>query len=183
MGCKSINFLGTRIESPNITRAAAKHELEQKLESMLQAVNKTALTSQQKLKIYREGICPRLNLLLITYEYPITWIEKLDALAIEYLKRWAGLAQSANPNVLFLPTRKGGLNLPSISTFYKNCQVMRQCQLVTSADPTVRHITEAGLQAELVSKLAKEISPNTNRPYRRIWNIQGRHCQQQPNWQ
>ena len=104
MGNKSIKFLGMRIEFPMNT-AAAKQELEQKLESMLHAVDKTPLTSQQKLKTYRQGVCPRLNWLLLIYEYPFTWIEKLDALATKYLKRWAGLARSANPNVLFLPTR------------------------------------------------------------------------------
>lgn len=88
MGNKSVKVLGMSIKFPtNI--ATAKHKLERKLETMLQIVEKTALSTQQKLKIYRQGVCPRLHWLLLTYmyEYPTTRIEKLDALAIKYLKR------------------------------------------------------------------------------------------------
>ena len=109
--------------------AAAKRELKHHAPSS----GKTPLISQQKLTIYRQGICLRLNLLLLIYEYPITWIEeKLDALATRYLKRWAGLARPTNPNVLFLSTKERGLNLLSISTLYKSLLVSRQCHLLTS---------------------------------------------------
>jgi outer membrane protein OmpA-like peptidoglycan-associated protein len=52
MGSSSIEFLGMRIEFPS-NSASAKHEFKQRLESIVQAVDKTPLTIQQKLKIYR----------------------------------------------------------------------------------------------------------------------------------
>ena len=42
----------------------------------------------------------------------------------------------------------GGLNLPSVATFYKKLQVSRQCQLLTCPDPCVRRIAEQNLQCE-----------------------------------
>ena len=46
-----------------------------------------------------------------------------QAMATRFLKQWAGLAKSANPNLLYLPKRDSGLNLPSLSFLYKRLQV------------------------------------------------------------
>ena len=55
----------------------------------------------------------------------------------------------------YLPQRDGGLNLPSPSSLYQCLQVSRQCQLLTSADPTVRFIAEENLKLEMASKRKK----------------------------
>ena len=60
----------------------------------------------------------------------------------------SGLARSANTALLYLPCKMGGLNLPALSSLYKRLQASRQCQLLTSPDPCVRHIAEKQLQAE-----------------------------------
>ena len=155
IGNKTIKFLGMKVGVPQTT-TAAKRELNMKLENMLQAVDKTSLTRHQKLKLYKQAICPRLNWLLMIYEYPMSWIERqLNAMATRFVKKWSGLAKPANPNMLFLPQRYGGLDLPSLSTLYKKVQVSRQCQLLTSADATVRRIAEQGLQTESQLKRKK----------------------------
>ena len=64
------------------------------------------------------------------------------------MKKWAGLAKSANTALLYLPQRMSGLNLPSLSGLHKQLQVSRQCQLLTSADACVRHLAEKHLQNE-----------------------------------
>ena len=123
---------------------------------MLQAVDKCPVTRRQKLKLYKLGICPRLNWPLTIHEFPLTWIEReMEAMATHFLKKWAGLAKSANPNLLYLPQRDGGLNLSSLSSLYKRLQVSRQCQLLTSADPCVRRIAEQGLQSEITAQWKK----------------------------
>ena len=98
----------------------------------------------------------RLNWLLTIYEYPITWLEReLDLMTTKFLKKWVGLAKSANTSLLYLPQCDGGLNLPSPSSLYQRLQVSRQCQLLTSADPTVRLIAEENLKSEMASKRKK----------------------------
>ena len=100
--------------------------------------------------MYKQGICPRLNWMLTIEEFPITWIQRqLEATATRYLKRCAGIAKSANPNILYLPYKLGGCQLPAITSLYKCLQVSKQSQLLTSNDATVRHIAEEGLQMEL----------------------------------
>ena len=114
------------------------------------------VTRRQKLKLWKLGICPRLTWLLTIYEFPLSWIEKqLETSVTRHLKKWANLARSANPNILYLPKGKGGLNLPSITSLYKSLQVSRQAQLLTSVDPCVRKIAEDGLLHQLDAQRQK----------------------------
>ncbi len=77
--------------------SAAKQELKGKLWDLLKVVDGTLVTHHQKLKLFKLGVCPRLNWLLMIYEYPLTWIEReLDSMVTSFLKKWAGLARSAN---------------------------------------------------------------------------------------
>ena len=76
-------------------------------------------------------------------------------MATRFLKRWAGLAKSANPNLLYLPKRDSGFELPSLSFLYKRLKVSRQCQILISADPCVRRSAEKGLQSEISAEWKK----------------------------
>lgn len=66
-----------------------------------------------------------------------------------FLKKWVGLAKSANTSLLYLPQCDGGLNLPSPSSLYQCLKVSRQRQLLTSA---LRLIAEENLKSEMASK-------------------------------
>jgi hypothetical protein len=82
-------------------------------------------------------------------ELPLTWVEReLEAVATKFLKKWSGLARSANTALLYLTPARGGLNLPALSSLYKRLQTSRQCQLLTSPDPCVRHLAERHLKDE-----------------------------------
>ena len=152
IGNESIKFLGLTIEVPKNTNRA-RAEIKNRLLSMLQLVDQSGVTRLQKLKLYKLAICPRLTWLLSIQEYPASWIEKeLEGPTTKFLKQWAGLTKSATPNRLYLPKQDGGLNLPSVSSLYKCLQCSRQCQLLTSSDPTVRRIAEDNLQLEIVTQ-------------------------------
>ena len=150
-----IKFLGRSFEVPhNISRV--KEAISSRLLDMLKSVDTCPLTRGQKLKMYRGGVCPRLTWLLTIEDLPISWVEKnLDSAAVRYVKKWAGLARSANPTLLFLPHKMGGLNLPLISILYKRLQVCRQSQLLTSPDPCVRLTAEKELQQDLTLQRPK----------------------------
>jgi len=103
------------------------------------------LTCRQKLRLYKAGVCPRLSWLLLIEELPITWVER----ATRFLKKWAGIAKSTNVTLLYLPTKRSGLNLPALTSLYKHLQVSRQSQLLMSPDGSVRLLVERNLQHEL----------------------------------
>ena len=82
-------------------------------------------------------------------DLPISWIKyRLEATATRYLKRWSGLACSADPSRLYLPKPNGGLDLPSISGLYQKIHVSHACQLLTSQDPITQHVAKLRIQKE-----------------------------------
>ena len=103
---------------------AIKQHVLQKLDKMLQRVDNVPVTRQQKLKLYRVGICPRLTWDLAVNSLPLSWVTKeLESLATRFLKKWSGLAKSADTSQLYLPQSRGGLSLPAVSLMYKRQQV------------------------------------------------------------
>ena len=144
-----VKFLGLSVDIPR-DRTKSRAELISKFENMLEKIDVCPLTKKQKLLIYRSGVCPRLNWDLGVEKFPISWVQKtLDSLSTRYLKRWSGLAKSANRSVLFLSMKKGGLNLSLPSTMHKRLQSSRQSQLLTSPDPCVRLMAEESLKKDL----------------------------------
>ena len=119
----------------------AKSALLDKLHTMLSKVDATLLSSCQKLRLFRDVVYPRLTWGLSLANLPISWVEKnRDTLATKFLKRWTGLAKSANTCCLYLPKSKGGLQTPSISTTFKKIQCAKAASLMSSRDSLVRHL-------------------------------------------
>ena len=107
------------------------------------------ITRNQKLLLYRVAICPRIIWDLSIFDFPISWIKScLEATATHYLKKWSGLAHSADPSRLYLPRPHGGLDLPSISGLYRKIHVTHACQLLTSQDPITQHVAKLRIQKE-----------------------------------
>ena len=118
------------------------------------------LTRRQKLKLYSAGICPRLNRLLIIYEFPMTWIERhLEALATRCLKKCSGMTRPTNHNILHIPRANGSLNLPAIYTLYKKRLVSKQCQILTANDPTMKDMAEKNQESEMSSIITEKFKP------------------------
>ena len=137
-----IKFLGINLQVPN-ANTTARTSILAGLKLMLEAVDGTPFTRRQKLLLYKAGVCPRLTWPLLISELPLSWVERqVDALSTRYLKRWAGLAKSANTAILYLPQSMGGLNLPPPSTLHMKLQVSRQSQLLTSRDICVRYLAD-----------------------------------------
>lgn len=92
-----MKFIGLPIRIPH-DPTMARVNLKKSLDRMLKSVDQRPVTRKQKLKLYKLGICPRLNWSLTIHEFPLTWIEQqLEATATHYLKKLAGLAKPANP--------------------------------------------------------------------------------------
>ena len=136
---QAIKFLGKVIQVPLDTNNM-KSQILQKLTRMLERVDESKVTRQQKLRLYRVGICRRLAWDLIINTLPISWVRrKLEATATRFLKKWSGLAKCADTARLYLPQAQGGLSIPSISLLYQKQQVSQACQLLASRDPAVRY--------------------------------------------
>ena len=127
----AFKFLGmpVRVHSSNDDEGPS---LRGSLQQMLTAIDKTPLTRQQKLRLFKHGVCPRLSWPLPVEDFPISWMEReLQPLA---LKEWAGLARHSNTSILFLPAKRGGLALPPLVREHKKLQASKIVQLITSHD-------------------------------------------------
>ena len=150
-----VKFLGRMFEVPP-NSARARESISSQLQRMLHCIDSCPLTRGQKIKLYRAGVCPRLVWLLTIEDLPLSWVEKtLDAISTLYVKKWTGLARLANPALLYIPQKLGGLNLPLVSVLFKRLQLTKQSQLLTSLDPCVQHIAEKTLQRDLTRVRAK----------------------------
>ena len=71
---ESFKFLGmpVHVYSNNIT---AKTSLQEKLQRMLGLIDDAPLTRQQKLHLFKQGVCPRLTWSLLVEDLPITWLD------------------------------------------------------------------------------------------------------------
>ena len=121
----TFTFLGSPITVHSNEMEVRKVLLE-KLERLLMKVDATSVTRQQKCKLYKMAVLPRLAWYLSITAFLISWAEKTpQALATRYFKRWCGLAKSTDTSRLFLHQCKDGLNLPSVLTFFKKLQTAK----------------------------------------------------------
>ena len=113
IGNTTFRFLGAPMSIHNI-QEETRSALSATLESLLSRVDVTLVTCQQKLRLYRDAVCPCLTWDLSIANLPISWVEKnLDAMATRYLKRWTSLTRSPDTSHLYLPKSLGGLqNVP-----------------------------------------------------------------------
>ena len=102
----SFKFLGMTV-CVNKNNKSARVSIQGNLQRMIEAIDTASLTRQQKLRLFRFGVCPRLSWPLIIEEFPISWLEReLQPMATRALKKWSGLASSSNTSFLFLPPKQ-----------------------------------------------------------------------------
>ena len=139
-GDKSTTFLGLPINLC-LFSCDIKSSILTKLEDLCERVDAAPILTKSKLQLYRNGIFPRLSWLLSVCDLPLTWIERqVEPIARRYLKKWCHLARPANVCRFYMPFKLGGLNLPSLSTLFKKCQVSRYHQLLNSKDARVQNL-------------------------------------------
>ena len=138
-------FLGMLVQVHS-SNDDARSALRGSLLQMLTAIDKTR---QQKLRLFKKGVFPRLSWPLLVEDFPVTWLERvLQPLATKALKEWAGLARHSNTSILFLPAKRGGLALPSLVRQHKKLQASKMVQLITFHDPGVRKVADLRLLEE-----------------------------------
>ena len=148
IGDQNIQFLGGPISMPQLA-SCQRNWLRERLDLLLQRVEAVPVTRKQKLLLYKAGICPQLCWDLSITTLPLSWVKTtLEAKATKYLKRWSGLARSADPARLYLPRTDGGLQLLSLSVLYEKLQCSQAALLLTSQDGITRLVTSPQTQRE-----------------------------------
>ena len=146
----TIPFLGMPV-TKLMSTAGHQESLAAKVVNLLERVDASPITTKQKIKLYKNGICPRLAWSFRVLELPISWIEReLESKATKFLKKWMSIPQGGNSKILYLPKEDGGMALPALSTYYKQQRVSRHILFSTSSDDCVRFLEAK--QADSLSK-------------------------------
>ena len=117
---ESFKFLGMPVQV-FINNDTARSSLVDTLHHFISAIDHSPVTRQQKLHLFKHGVCPRLQWPLLVEDFALSWPERqLQPLATKALKKWSGLATSSNTSILFQPAKKSGLALPSIVGLFKS---------------------------------------------------------------
>ena len=90
--------------------------LQEDIKTRLDNLEKTAIRPEFKIEIYKIYILPSIRFLLTVHDLPATHLSRLDTMADQYLKKWAGLPRCATTAVFHLDT---AMNIQKISTLYK----------------------------------------------------------------
>ena len=160
IGDSTISFLGAPVSLKN-QNYSFRQELKRKLTSLLEKVDSTLVTCHQKLRLYKLVVCPRLTWDLAIHNFPTTFLERdLMLIATNFLKKWRGLAQHADPNTLFLSTSVGVLELSYLPTIYKKLQCVKATSAMTFEDAMVRFI--ATQETKEVSMKRSTFKPYTD---------------------
>ena len=133
--------------------------LQENIMERLENLEKTAIRSEFKLEIYQIYLLPSIRFLLTVHDLPISLLSKLDTMADQYLKKWAGLPKCATNAILHLNT---ALDIKKISTLYKEVHATSHCSTRLKGDTGVNLAIDNRLARE--SKLIRKQS--INRPIR-----------------
>ena len=134
-----MKFLGQLIFK-DLSDAAVRESTTAKLQSMLRIVNADLVQNTGKLWIYQHMIVPKLSWEFTIYCFPITFAKKLQSVANQYLKKWAGLSRSTTASVLFRSHNCGGLHLTSLTAKLKCMQLVKFHQLKYALDDSTQFI-------------------------------------------
>lgn len=101
----------------------------------LKLIDDLLVRGEYKIKMYRDYLQPACRFLLTVHELTISSLKSLDALCNRYLKKWSGIAHSANPHILHVNHTVG---LKSIEELYHLSQTSAFISSKMKADGTVQ---------------------------------------------
>ena len=119
--------------------------LQQNIKERLENLEKTAIRPEFKVEIYHIYILPSIRFLLTVHDIPYTHLYKLDTMADQYLKRWAGLPRCSTTAILHLNT---AMNIKKISTLYLEAHATTHSSTRLKGDSSVNLIIDNRLTRE-----------------------------------
>ena len=144
---KHFKFLGRWI-SYLLNELDVKKSVKENFLHLMSTVDNSPVNGLMKLWMYQFGILGRLSWPFMVHDLPLSLAIEFDKHSNRFLKRWAGLARSAEVGVLYRTNEHFGLGLTKISTHFKKMGVVKCLLLKHSKDPNVRQLYDDRVKRE-----------------------------------
>ena len=133
-------YLG-RLLNTTASEISSRTQLQAKLKTLLSIVDDSLLPGTSRLWLYHHFVVPKLSWAFLTLDLTLTFVKKLQAMAVAFLKKWSGLPHCANTAILFVgDKRRPGLKVHNLCTFWKQQQGVKFELLRKSLDPRCRKL-------------------------------------------
>ena len=133
-------YLG-RLLNTAASEITSRCQLQEKLDALLSLLDNTLLPATSRLWLYHHFVVPKLSWAFLTLDLTLTFVKKLQAKSLVFLKKWVGLPRCANTAILFVGDRhRPGLKVHNLCTYWKQQQGVKFELLRNSADPRCRKL-------------------------------------------
>ena len=134
---KVIFFSGKSQETYNYLHDNFKEKLDH--------IDNAQVRGENKMWMYEHYFLPSVRFLLTVHDLNVTNVEKLDALAHRFLKKWAEVPKCGT-NLIF--HMKEGMGIPTISTLYETVHCINHTQMRLKGDKTVNAALDNAVERE-----------------------------------
>lgn len=140
-----VRFLGKLIYK-DLKDNEIRSQVTEKLNGLLDATERSQINGPMKLWMYNNAILPRLTWEFTIYNFPISFVEKLEAACTKYLKKWAGISRNTTTSALYRSRPKYGLELKKLTTSVKCMQLTKYHLNKYSRDGTTQTLYRETLE-------------------------------------
>ena len=128
---------------PILSENTCRNDIKSILVTLSERLDDANLASTAKLWLYHHLCTTKLSWFLLINDLTLTFVQELQAIALKFLKSWAGLPHCANSAVLFVGERnRFGLCIRNIEALWKQQQHIRLSLLHSSTDHRCKAVLE-----------------------------------------
>ena len=111
------------------------------IQDQLDRLDRSPVSNSLKLMIMKLAFASLNRWNLTVHSTPISYVKRdITTIVNSKLKKWSGLHQSGSLDVLLLPKKSGGLQLPNITHLYKESQIQKFMILKESKDKAIEKL-------------------------------------------
>ena len=142
LGDHDFKYLGRQMNT-QLSENTCRNDIKTNLVALLKRLDDADLASTAKLWLYHRFCTTKLSWFLLMNDLTLTFVQELQAIALKFLKSWAGLPRCTNSAVLFVGERnRFGLCIRNLETLWKQQQHIRLSLLHSSTDHRCKAVLE-----------------------------------------
>lgn len=162
-------YLGVSFEGPELTNDYD----DSSFYKMLEQTTKAPLKPQQRIKLLKSVLIPRMTHRLTLGKSRSSTLKKLDVHSRSFVRRWLHLPKDVCTAFFHAPTSVGGLGIPCLQQFIPLCKYARFNKLAASSDPRIAEFGNSRIVRKMINccqRALNMLGPTPNKAkYQKYW--------------